>query len=151
MVELVHAVATMRQTHRAGQVVVDGVFSRRGELAVQRCRILLQLQDAPARREGGQIPGGVPGGAGGELVALEEQGVLDTQSSKMVKAAAPHHTTTNHDNPRMFCHVLTLRRLFHTKAEGQTDTVLTLSCQSTPDFLDCRQEIKKTRDFFTLE
>jgi len=51
----------------------------------------------------------------------------------------------------MLCHVLKLRRLFHTKVEGQTDADLTLTYQFTPDFLDCRQEIKKTPDFFTLK
>ena len=78
MVELVHAIASMGQAHRTGQVVINGVFGRRGQFAVQRCRILLQLQNAPATGKRGQIARRVPGGARGEFVALQQQSVFHT-------------------------------------------------------------------------
>ena len=76
MVKLVHAIAPMGQAHRTGQVVINGVFSRRGQLAVQRCGILLQLQNAPAAGKRGQITRRVPGGARRQFVAFQKQGVF---------------------------------------------------------------------------
>ena len=60
MVELIHAVAGMRQPHRACHVVVDRVLGRGGQLAVERSGILLQLQNAPAGRKSGQVTRRMP-------------------------------------------------------------------------------------------
>ena len=104
MVELVHAVAGVRQPNRASHVVADRVLCRCGQLPVKRGRILLQLQDAPAGGEGGQVAGRMPGGARGELVPLQQQGVGDAHLSQMVQTTAADNTAADDDDFCILCH-----------------------------------------------
>ncbi len=77
--EFIDPVCRVRQAHAAGDVVVDLVANARRELRVQSGAVALQLDQVPGSREVRAVAGSVPGGAGRQLIALEQHRVGDAQ------------------------------------------------------------------------
>ncbi len=96
MAKLIHAVGGMRQANRAGDVIGDRLAGFLRELCVKLRRYPLQCHD---RRIGGEIravAGGVPGGTGGQLVALQQHAVGPTQAREVIQRAAADNAATDH-------------------------------------------------------
>src|SRR6185369_17855047 len=65
----------------------------------------LQLDDVPAGGEVRAIPRGVPGGAGGELVALQQQAIGPAELRQMIKRAAAHGAAADDHDPGVVRHL----------------------------------------------
>ena len=88
--ELLHARAGMGEADRAGDMVVDRVVHRLRQPAVELGGVALHVHDRPGGGEGRHVARRVPGGAGGELVALEEHAVGPASEREMVECRAAH-------------------------------------------------------------
>ena len=105
VLELGHALVGVCESHRTGDVVVDRVFGVLGEFAIQLGRVLLDLHDAPAARVGRHVAGCVPGGAGRQLVALQEQHVRAAHLGQVVQGAHARDAAANDHDSCAFGHV----------------------------------------------
>ena len=102
--ELVHAVARVRETNAARDVVVDVVADLLAQRRIQLGAVALQLDDVPRSGEVRAVAGRVPGRPGRQLVTLQQHGVGDAQLSEMVEGAAAHRTAANDDDLCMRFH-----------------------------------------------
>src|SRR5262249_59569452 len=98
--ELVDAVGAVREADAAGAVIGEVAPRLPRQPRVQCGRVLLELEDGPARREVGTVARGVPGGAGGELVALEQHGVGPAPPGEMIERAAADDSPADDHDPR---------------------------------------------------
>ena len=96
---LVHAVAIGGEPKVAGLVQAYRLAGLGLELLVELDRVLVQLAHRIGHVEERQEPGSVPGGAGGELGALEQHAVGPALLGQMVERAHAHHTTADHHHP----------------------------------------------------
>ncbi len=103
---LVHALATGRQAQVSRDMKTDVLVRLGGEALVQIHGVLVQLPDRVAHVEQRQEPRGVPGGAGGELGALNEHDVGPALLRQVVQGADANGTTANHHHARVRSHPL---------------------------------------------
>ena len=85
----------LRQADRAGDVVVDGAAGQRAQLAVEPRRVALQVEQRPGGGEVRAVAGGVPGRAGGQLVALQQQQVGPALTGEMPQGRAADDAATD--------------------------------------------------------
>src|ERR1700756_4478995 len=98
MLEFVHPVAAVREPQRTGEVVIDRIAGFLAEARIELRRMALQLDQVPAGGEIRAVAGGMPSGAGGELVAFEEPAVGPAELRQMIKPAATGGTAADdHD------------------------------------------------------
>jgi hypothetical protein len=76
-----YAVAGVGEADAAARAVIDRGVDLGGQPPVQPVAVALQLHDVPRGREVRAVAGGVPGGARGQLVALEEDDIGPAQAS----------------------------------------------------------------------
>ena len=102
--ELVHAVARVRKTNAARDVVVDVVADLLAKRRIQLGAVALQLDDVPRGGEVRTVAGRVPGGPGRQFVTLQQYGVGDAELSEMVEGTAAHRAAANDDDLCMRFH-----------------------------------------------
>ena len=71
---------------------------------VQIHRVLVQLADGVAHVEQRQEARGVPGGARGELGALDQRDIRPALSRQVIQRAHPDHAATDDQDPNMRLH-----------------------------------------------
>ena len=86
--ELIDPLGGVRQTDAARDVVVDLVTDARGQFRIQPGAVALQLDQVPGGREIRAVARSMPGGTGGQLIALEQHRVSDPELRQMIKSAA---------------------------------------------------------------
>ena len=74
------------------------------ELIVKPNRVALQLGDVGVTIQGVEAARRVPGGAGGELLTLQQHDVLPARLSQVVKHAAADDAAADYDNSGMGLH-----------------------------------------------
>ena len=97
--ELLHALVGVAEPDRPGDVVVHGVVDFFGEAPVELRRVALHVHDRPARREGRDVAGRVPGRARGELVLLEEEAVRPASLREVEEARGADRPAPDDDRP----------------------------------------------------
>ena len=105
--ELGEALVAVGQAHRTGDVVADREVRVLRQLAVEGRGVRLHLHHAPAGAVRGHVAGRVPGAAGGELVALQQQGIGAAHLCQVVQRAAAGDATSDDDDSRLLVHVRT--------------------------------------------
>jgi len=103
---LVHALAAGRESQVTGHVEADVLSRLRRQSLVQIDRVLVELADGVAHVEQGQQPGGVPGGAGGQLGALDQRHVRPALPGQVIERAHAYHATSDHQHPNVRLHEL---------------------------------------------
>ena len=88
--EFLHPLLRMRETDRAGDVVVHRIVDRGAEAPVQLGRIALHVHDRPGGREGRHVAGGVPGGPGGQLVLLQQHAIGPARLGEVIERRGAH-------------------------------------------------------------
>ena len=102
----------MRQPEAAGSVmVVDRVVRIVGQLLVERDRVRLQAEHALVGAEIRDLRGRVPGGARGQLVALQEHAVRDALLRQVVERGAAADAASDHDDLGLRLHDPSCTRL----------------------------------------
>ena len=89
----------------AGDMHAAGLTGDALELLVEVDRVLLQLRDVRVTVDGVHAAGGMPGGAAGELAALEQQHVLPARLGQVIQHARADHAATDHHHPGIALHV----------------------------------------------
>jgi hypothetical protein len=74
------------------------------DLAVQIDRVLLQLRDVWIAVDRVHAPGRVPGRAGGQLIALEQQRIGAAELPQVVEHRAADHAAADHHHPGLRGH-----------------------------------------------
>ena len=100
----VHAVAVGGETQVAGDVEADVLAGFGGQVLVQVHRVLVELAHGVAHVEQRQQAGGVPGGAGGELGALQQGHVRPALLGQMVEGADADGASADDDDSVMALH-----------------------------------------------
>ena len=101
---LVHAVARGREAEVPGHVEADVLPGLGRQALVEVDRVLVQLPDRVAHVEERKEAGGVPGGTGGQLRALEEHDIRPALVRQVIEGADPDGSAADHDHPRMLLH-----------------------------------------------
>jgi hypothetical protein len=101
---LVHPVGGAGQADVRDPPEADALAGLRLQRRIEADRIFVQLADRVAQIEQRQQAGGVPSGAGGELVALQQHDVAPAEPGQVVERADADHAATNDDNPRVGLH-----------------------------------------------
>ena len=101
---LVHALAAGRQAQVAGHVKAHVLAGLGRQPLVQIDRVLVQLADRVTHVEQRQEPRRVPGGACGELGALDQRHVGPALPRQVVERAHTHHAATDDQNPHVRLH-----------------------------------------------
>ena len=65
------------------------------QCAVERNRVLDQVSQVPAAAQCAHLGRRMPGGAGSQFVALEQDRIADTRFRQVVKSRTTHDTTTD--------------------------------------------------------
>ncbi len=112
IIVLVHPVARARQTnvrHLAQAGVESGVFF---QSLVERDRVFVDLSDRVTQVEQRQETRRVPGRAGSQLLALDENAVGPALLGEMIERRDADHSPADHHRPRVrsHSHPLELRR-----------------------------------------
>jgi hypothetical protein len=99
--KLIHPVRSVREPDAAGAVIGDVGAGLPCKALVQLRRILLELQQAPGGGEVRAIARGVPGGACGELVALDEHDIGPAEPGEVIEGAAADRSPADDHDPRV--------------------------------------------------
>src|ERR1700685_2903320 len=94
----VHAVAAVGEADRAGDVIIDGITDGGAELGVEPGRAALEFDDVPARREMRAVAGGMPGRAGSEFVAFDQESVAPAPFGQMIERARADGAAADDDD-----------------------------------------------------
>ena len=105
-----HALGRIGQQESPRAVQAAGLPRDPLELVVEPDGVALELRDVRIAIQGVKTPGGVPRGAGRQLVALDEHDVLPAGFREVVEHAAADHPAADHDHPRLALHRLSLSR-----------------------------------------
>ena len=101
----IHPVSVGRQTKVAGAVEADGLPGFRFQALVELDRVLVELAHRIAHVEQRQQARGVPGGAGGQLGALQQDGVGPAFLGQMIERAYAINAAADDDDPCGSLHV----------------------------------------------
>jgi len=103
-----HALGRVGQHQPAGAVEPAGLARDLLQLVIEGDGVALELGDVGIAVQGVEAAGGMPGGAGGELVALDQHHIAPAGLGEMVEHAATHHAAADdgHLNMRFHCRLL---------------------------------------------
>ena len=102
--EEVEALGRAGEHDPAGQMDAAGLARERLDLLVQPDRVVLQLGDVGVAVDRVHAARGVPGRAGGQLIALEQHDVAPAELGQVVEHAAADDPAADHHHPRLGPH-----------------------------------------------
>ncbi len=103
-----HALRRISQHQPAGAVQAAGLAGDLLQLVIEADGIALELGDIRIAVQGVEAAGGMPGRAGGELVALQQHDIAPPRLGEVIEHAATHHAAADdgHLNMRFHCRLL---------------------------------------------
>ena len=104
LVVLVHAVAVEREADVGDLAEADVLAGLRLERLVERDRVFVDLADRVAHVEQRQQAGGVPGRAGGQLLALDQHHVRPALLGQMIERRDADRAAADHHHARLALH-----------------------------------------------
>ena len=96
--KLLQTLAGVAEADRACDVIVHRVVDLGAQASVKPGRIALHVHQGPAGGEGGHVAGGVPGGAGGQLVLFQQQAVGPAGLGEVVQAGHADSAAADDDH-----------------------------------------------------
>src|SRR5690606_6943916 len=100
----VDLVVRVGEAQAAGDVVVDGKFGVGRQLAVEVDAVALERHHGLVGAELGDLGRGVPGGTGGQLVALDQHDVAEALAGEVIQGRTAADSPADDDYPGMRFH-----------------------------------------------